>query len=573
MKNSKSTYKIIMLLITLVCGCTLCTGCGEKKATLYEQLFDINNKIEIDIDITEDQLALLQEDYEKYSAKGSKSPIYRETSMTITIHTSEGADTYEFENVGIRMKGNTSRTDFYNPEDGKYNLIHFKIAFPEEFAGLEKLDMRWNKMDDSTYIREYYSYEFMRDCGLLAPHSNLASVNVAGIHEGVFSICEPIDKLFIEKNLPEEDWDGDLYKCGWTWSGAKYTADMSVGIEDEEKGKFYNFDLKNNKKTSNHESMNNLLEKLNDGDVTKEELAQLVDMDYFVKFAAASFFIGNPDDMRYDYNNHYIYFLKSSNKAIFIPCDNDRSFGLTKDWNPTGDAMVSVHPFSTLADATGEEQKNPLFIYTVDAGGYYVEEYVSALKEVAGSEWLIPEKFDSIYNIAYDHYKEDATPDKRFYNAWDHKFCFDNQWSAGLGSTDSNASFEEYIEAKMNYFNECMADYEIYGDDIEVPGVSDKGEGYSLRGTFNDWAWQESYVMDYDKDSNTYSYKLSLNSAHWLKIASDDDTEWYGYENIVGDIDSSRITYDTGHYNIILDPGTYLILFDADRREIEIIVE
>ena len=35
--------------------------------------------------------------------------------------------------VGVRMKGNTSRTDFYSDDEGMYNLVHFKLSFGETF--------------------------------------------------------------------------------------------------------------------------------------------------------------------------------------------------------------------------------------------------------------------------------------------------------------------------------------------------------------------------------------------------------------------------------------------------------
>ncbi len=437
-------------------------GMSNEEKQIFAELFDINNKIKIDIDISDEQLLLLQQDYEKYSEMDSKSPIYREAALTILVTTEEETKKYEFEKVGIRIKGNTSRSDFYSDSGGKYNLVHYKIEFPEEFAGLEHLDVRWNKLDDSTYIREYYSYEFFRANGILAPHTNLASVDVAGIHEGVFTILEPIDKNFIERNLPQEDWDGDLYKAGWDGDGAQLTPDMTVGIEDEDIPEFYHYDLKNNKKTSNHELMKNLIEELNDGDVTREEIEELIDIDYFMNFAAISYFVGNPDDIRYNFNNHYIYFLKSSNKAIFIPYDNDRCFGVTKEWNPTGDGMASVNPFSTLADGAGIDQTNPLFIYTVDAGGYYIEEYAKALQNIAESEWLTTEKFDAIYEIAYGNYKKDAKPGKSFGNAAWNNLSFDNSASAGLNSIFGNASFKEYLEAKMKYFEEYISEVENY---------------------------------------------------------------------------------------------------------------
>jgi hypothetical protein len=68
----------------------------------------------------------------------------------------------------------------------------------------------------------------------LAQHSNLASTDVTGVHQGVFMIYEPIDKVFIEKYVDEKDQGGDLYKAGWTWNGADLTNKSSVGIEDED---------------------------------------------------------------------------------------------------------------------------------------------------------------------------------------------------------------------------------------------------------------------------------------------------------------------------------------------------
>ncbi len=599
--------KNIILIITLLMTLILLSACDNKKSKevveenteetkneqkteekndedtdIFSQLFDINNKIEINIDITAEQLQLLQDDYDKYSAMGSKSPIYRDTAMSITITTDEESKTYDFKNVGIRMKGNTSRTDFYNSSEGQYNLIHFKVKFEEEFAGLECLDIRWNKLDDGTYIREYYSYEFMRECGLLAPHSNLASVDVAGVHEGVFTIVEPVDKLFIERNLPEEDWDGDLYKCGWDGEGAKLTSNMTVGIEDEETGEFYNYDLKNNKKTSNHELMNNLLETLNAANVSNQSLEEVIDMEYFLKFAATSYFVGNPDDIRYDYNNYYIYFLKSNDKAIFIPCDNDRCFGVTKEWNPTGDGMTSVNPFSTMADGAICEQENPLFIHTVDAGGYFIDEYVKELEKVAKSKWLTSEHFSEIYEIAYNNYKDDTTPDKKFRNAEWHKFKLDNSSSGALDGVMENVSFANYIEAKMGYYNKYIGEYEKYYEYVNMMGgdsnvnendwnnnmpPNDIGKGYSVRGTFNDWELRDEYIMSYDAETNTYSYTITINSQEWLKIASNDGFEWYGYEKI---IENENISYDEEHYDIILDAGTYEIVFDGDSCEIKI---
>ena len=424
-----------------------------SEETMYEQLFDINNRIGVEIIVSDEVLQRLQKDYEEYEQKGSKSPVYREADLKITIETKEDKYAYLIKNVGIRMKGNTSRTDFYEESVGQYKLIHFKVDFGERtFATLEKLELRWNKNDDQTYVREYYAYEMYRDFGVPAPHINLATMRVAGEYQGVFTICEPVDKIFIGKYMAKADRGGDLYKCNWARTGANLTSYCSVGIEDEEAGRFYNYDLKTNKSDSNHERMKNLLKVLNRPGVTKEEIAEVVDMESFLAFEAVTYFTGNPDDMRNNYNNYYIYFLEGSGKAVFIPYDVDRVFGLTKDWNPLGDAMTGVNPFSTKAESMHIEQENPLYLNTVCYGGYYIEEFKDVLQQVADSKWVTAEYFREVYNIANRNYLEATKPEKKYDNARNHSFSFRLNESAGLSSAWGNASFSEYMTAKLEAY-------------------------------------------------------------------------------------------------------------------------
>lgn len=448
--------------------------------TIYSQLFDINNKIEIDVDISDDELAKMQSDYDRYDGRGSKSPIYRKCDLKISI-TSDGVkNTYIIKNTGIRMKGNTSRTAFYDSNSGIYSLIHFKVDFTETFddelyygndsaydlgidiekqknrtfASLDSMEIKWNQTLDSTYVREYYTCEMYRDFGILAQRTNIASLNFGGVHEGVFKIYEPVDKKFINRYVDEEDRGGDLYKCGWTMTGATFLNNVSYGIEDKENGKFYNYDLKTNKKTSAHESLLNLIRYLNGSNVDKEGLTEYIDMDYFLRFSAVSYFVGNPDDMRNNYNNYYIYFLKSNNKMIIIPYDNDRSFGITLSYNPSGDAMTGVKWESARAVGNGgSSQENPLVNYTITRKGLFTEEFRTELDKVADSEWLTYDKFSRIYNIALSNYKDDVVPDRTMENVHNFDYRFDIDKSSGLRSGDGNASFKDYIDAKLKFYN------------------------------------------------------------------------------------------------------------------------
>ena len=206
---------------------------------LYQQLFDPNNKIEVDLDMPEAELQKLQDDYDRYREFGSKSPIYRKATVSISITNADNTIVYRIAEVGVRMKGNTSRTDFYNANDGIYNYIHLRLDFQETFedetyygnertvwendkllkerkkrtfATLEKLELRWNKNHDSTYIREDYAYEVYRSEGILAPNCTLSVFTWNDDRMGLYVLEEPVDKVFIERNLlhqPEVHWRGE----------------------------------------------------------------------------------------------------------------------------------------------------------------------------------------------------------------------------------------------------------------------------------------------------------------------------------------------------------------------------
>lgn len=563
---------------------------------IYNQLFDINNKVEIDIDMSNDELKKMQDDYNKYEGMGSKSPIYRMADLYVTITTSTDKYTYFVDEVGVRMKGNTSRTSFYDSSKGIYKLVHLKLDFQETFddedyygdswvnrwngndngrkarkdrtfATLEKIDMKWNRCDDNSYIKEYYAYETYRANGVLAPHTNLASIDWGPkgnfTHTGVYTIYEPIDEIFLNKYLPEAEQGGDLYKVGWAGhQNGSFTSIDSIGKEDEDKGAFFAYDIKTNKKTTDHSTLKNMITKLNGGLLTKEEVAGLIDMDKFLKFAAVSYFMGNPDDIRNNYNNYYVYFLKNTGKAMFIPYDFDRCLGMRADYDPTGDGCSTDNPFSDKALGAREDQKNPVFIYTVDAGGYYVNEYAEALEKVASNKWLTTSNFDKYYNIARNNYSSDVKPSKSFDNRLNEKeysFKFDN--TTPVASNTGNYSFKKYITTKMASFKGYMEDLDKYADisiDIKTP--------FYLRGTFNGWNVEDSYNMKVGDGKAKYT--LTLSSTQSFKVYDSTANAWYGEECVV-ETNAIKFTTDADG-NICLPAGKYVVSYDSTTKEITI---
>ncbi len=556
-----------------------------SEEELYNQLFDLNNKITIQIDMPDAELQKLQDDHEHYSSFGSKSPIYRMGTLTITIQTASDTTAYRMQEVGVRMKGNTSRTDFYNAEDGIYKYIHLKLDFQETFddeddygadakvwadddqrdarkdrtfAGLESLEMRWNKCYDQTYLRETYAYELYRSEGVMAPLTNLCSFDWSGIHMGIYCIVEPVDKLFLEKRLPEEEQGGDLYKCGWP---ASFTSISSIGVENEDKGEFYTYDLKTNKKTSDHSALKNWLTELNYSAMTKESLAELVEMDQFLSYAAVAYFLGNPDDLRNNYNNFYLY-LKPNGKAVIIPYDYDRCLGITYEWNPTGNGVTQDNPFSEeLAAADnnrGDSQQNPLFLYSVVRGGFYVQEFADVLRRVEQNELLRPETFERYFTRSSSLYAGQEPPSKKLYNADGRHFRFTLE--DGIGG---NLSFENYITRKMAYYESCMSKLPEYLDYVQPERTL-----YYIRGQFNGWADHPDYAMKLE--NGVASITLTFDEDAEFKVYDRMQDRWHGPENMSAE--TTAVYYSVGeHANIYLQSGTYHITFDPLTQQITII--
>ncbi len=445
---------------------------------LYNALFDMENKVSVRIDISKEEIDKLNADYEKYTQadENTKSSTYRMANVSFTV----GDKMYTLEEVGIRLKGNQSIAPFH---DGSHpNMCSFKLSFDEtfddadaygeaakvwnnqeerearkkrKFATLNELDIKWNVTYDDTNIREIYATKLFASEDLLVQKIGLSQLKVNGNNYGLVKIYEPVDKAFLEKRLPESALGGDLYKCMWSecndagdrtgnWRGASYQLSDSCGIQDNPNGKKYNFNLKTNKKTSTHEALKNFLNVINKSDVTKEELEKVLDTEYYASFMAATYFAGDPDDIRNNYNNHYLYFRQDTGKAIFIVYDNDRTLGITNGLNVN---CAVLDPYSAESPLMGPQQnlliKNTITHDASDNLAYIRDKYTAALKRLSETEMLTSDSdFNKLYHTAKNNYEEIITPYGAFANQeQDFKFSLDGNANGG---DRENMSFEQF---------------------------------------------------------------------------------------------------------------------------------
>ena len=453
----------------------------EKKyqVGLYE-FFNIENKVDIKIDISSTELNKLNTDY----SKGNKES-YRICDLDVSylgLH-------FHFEEVGIRQKGNSSRGEILDGD--KINLRHYKLSFEEtfddkytetpkswddeeakavredrSFFGADKINIRWNRNEDKTYLKEYYAFEMHRNNGSLAPHSNPAhvSMSVNGDEQnlGLYLAVEEINKGFIKRNIIKSARDGDLYKIGWgSGKGAGFddTSDYLFGVEELIKNgdnfyqQSYTYDLKTNKKTSDHSAIKAFINasKTSTGANRKALMQEMSVYEEFIAFTASLYVIGDPDDLRANCNNAYVYFaiVGETTKIVFIPTDHDRAFASCGDGgNPTGNHTLQESPFSSRLGYGNSGASDFFNKMIVSSNSLDIRaDYVDKLDEIADSEWLTTTKFESYFNLVREHYENDLELGSRINYS---KISLSLDGSENING-NSNLKMATYLNTKRNY--------------------------------------------------------------------------------------------------------------------------
>lgn len=155
------------------------------------------------------------------------------TSANITVN----GKTYY--NVAIRPKGNSSLSQIYS--DDSTDRYSFKLKFDEyvdgqTLDGLSSLVLN-NTMSDTTYMKEYLSYDLLSTMGIPTPSYAFANITVNDEPWGLYLAVETIEEDFIQRNYGS--LSGNLYKpesdsvaVGGGENAKQNNADMNKNFED-----------------------------------------------------------------------------------------------------------------------------------------------------------------------------------------------------------------------------------------------------------------------------------------------------------------------------------------------------
>ena len=322
--------------------------------------------------------------------------------MASLSFTKEG-ETTVIDNVGLRLKGNTSRR---RPEGWKgqmhernntyWHHAHFGINMRKycddddhEIQGVRKLHLKWFK-DDPAYVREMFCYDLFHRAGVWTAVRNTYCrlwLHVEGDNEeayyGVYEMMEPIDKRYLKDRKDRfGNSNGYLWKCRNGASGLNNPNGDIWYDDDSDDRHAYTLKTQTEEFEKARQQLRDLMLKINY--LSDSEfytwIQEATDVDLLLKTYAVNVAVGMWDDYWNNANNYYLYFNGkelTGYQFFLIPYDYDNTLGTSLQCGVQNDAGRH-NPLQWGND------RNPLIARMLKFNDFKAK-YVAYLKELVTS--------------------------------------------------------------------------------------------------------------------------------------------------------------------------------------------
>jgi hypothetical protein len=246
-----------------------------------------------------------------YVATGEKDWI----EATVTI------DGTSYENVGLRLKGNSSLRQVGSSDDPE--TLPWLIKLDEfvdgqQHDGLTDLVVRSNNSDTS--LNEAVALELLELAELPSQDAVAVALTVNGSEPELRLVIDNPDDVWMSENL---DADGALYK-------AESSGDYSYRGDDPDS---YDevFDQEAGKDNADLTPLIEFLDFINNADdlAFEAELRDWLDIDAFTTYLAMQELLANFDDIDGPGNNSYLYYDPQTDRFTVVPWDHNLAFGVS----------------------------------------------------------------------------------------------------------------------------------------------------------------------------------------------------------------------------------------------------
>ncbi|WP_061963028.1 CotH kinase family protein [Demequina aurantiaca] len=272
---------------------------------------------------------------------------YMESSEKVWISATVTIDGETFENVGLKLKGNSSLRGLTEDEDATVSAAH-----PEDLPWIIRLDkylddqsmdgatefvVRGNSSETS--LNEAVALDLLADTGLAAEEAIAVSFAANGSDSSLRLVIENPNDAWMERELG----DGYLWKAEspGTWDYIDDNPDSYNEAFDQEGGE------------DNYEPLIDFLQFVNESDdeTFGTDLDQWLDVDAFATYLAFQNVVNNFDDIDGPGNNSYLYWDTDDSQMTVVNWDLNLAFGQENIGGGGGQGGQDGGPGGALPDA------------------------------------------------------------------------------------------------------------------------------------------------------------------------------------------------------------------------------
>ena len=285
---------------------------------------NINAQIEGDNIFAEDQVIRIDLEFSQVGFFDSLTANYETaTYMKADLTLTDNTGVYTFEDVGVRLKGNST---YNHPNNKKSFKIDFnKYVSGQNYDGLKKLNFS-NGFKDPTFLREKVFFDVSKAAGAPTPRANFANVYYNGTLWGFYTVVEQIDDQFLDWRIGDDD--GNLFKAGDNFDGSNSPGDL-VYYGDNQSSYEARYELKSNEDENDWTDLIEFIDFINnssDADF-EAELGDKLELGEYLTSAALDNMFGNFDSYTGSARNWYLYHNLTTDKWEWIKWDGNESFG------------------------------------------------------------------------------------------------------------------------------------------------------------------------------------------------------------------------------------------------------
>lgn len=300
-------YTLIIAISALAPSLT----CGQVALPPSGEVFTDSLVPRIDITIDPDTLDWIYENVESNQ------------EFHATFKFANGNIDQTIENIGFRLRGNTSRYS-----EKKSFKVSFNTFDPgRKWYGLEKLNLN-GEHNDPSVVRSKLCWDLLHNLQLPGARSNHVELYINNDFYGLYLNVEHIDEEFVLSRFGNND--GNLFKCLWP-------ADLAYLGSNPENYKLMAgdrrvYDLKTNTIKDDYSDLAHFIDVLNntpDEDFLCE-IEKVFNVYNYLRVIAFDVITANWDGYIFNQNNFYLYHNSSTGKFEYINYDLDNTFGI--DW-------------------------------------------------------------------------------------------------------------------------------------------------------------------------------------------------------------------------------------------------